>query len=109
MRRNIGRMRHRVTIAKPVRVGDGALGYSRSDGDIAQTWARIAEVTGGETYRYGHLEQQLSHTIVIRYDSRVEQGMLIKYQNRHFYILAVTDKNERKEFMTLVCREGGND
>lgn len=107
MTRSIGRMRHRVEVKAPARVSDGALGYNRSDVTIASLWARVENATSSEVYRYAHLEQELTHTVTIRHNPTVMQGQYVEHDGRKLYIMAVVDPNERKEWMKLICREGG--
>ncbi len=107
MNRSIGRMRHRLELLKPGRVSDGALGQVRSDQTVATLWGKLENVGGRETFRYAHLEQELTHKVTIRYRVGVEEGQYFKYDGRDFYILVVTDPNERKEWMECICREGG--
>ena len=106
-RRNIGAMRDRLELFVPVRVSDGALGSQRADTSLGQLWGRIEPISGRELFRYQHLEQELSHVIIIRFKTTVKQGMYLKKGTRQFYVEAVMDPDERGEFQKLVCREGG--
>ncbi len=93
---------------RPARSSDGALGQIRSDQTVKALWADVAAASSREVYRYNHLEQEISHVVKIRYDADVLQGMYFKYDNRDLYILSVEDPTERKEWMKVICREGGN-
>lgn len=97
---------------RPARRSDGALGQIRDDQTVSTLWARIEVASSREVYRYAHLEQELTHTLTVRYDLNILQGMFFRYRDgtkdRDFYILAVSDPTERKEWMKCICREGGN-
>ncbi len=107
MSRSLGKMRHRVELRRPARVSDGALGQVRSDQVVAALWARVEKAGGREVFRYQHLEQEITHKVTIRYREGVEQGQYLRFDGRDLYILVVTDPTELKEFLELVCREGG--
>lgn len=107
VRRSIGAMRDRLELFNPVRVSDGALGSQRADTSLGELWARIAPVSGREIFRYQHLEQELTHTITIRFRTDVKQGMYFAKGTRRFYVEAVLDRAELGEFQEILCREGG--
>jgi SPP1 family predicted phage head-tail adaptor len=104
---SLGKMRNWTEVYNPVRISDGALGNKREDRHVISLWSRIEPVSGREIFRYQHLEQELTHKVTIRYRQDIRQGMFLRWDNRDFYILTVIDKNERKEFLELICREGG--
>lgn len=108
MKRNLGRMRNRITVFDPVRTDDGALGHNRSNTPVAILWANIKKAGGSEIFRYQHLDEQITHKVTIRYDARIKQGQYFEWDNRQFYIEVVTDPDELKRFLELICREGGN-
>jgi SPP1 family predicted phage head-tail adaptor len=106
--RAVGRMREKVQIMKPGRVSDGALGFNRQDITVVELWARIQPVTSREIYRYQHLEQEITHKVTTRYHADVRQGQWVQWGAIQLYIEAVTPLGERKEFMELITRQGGN-
>lgn len=108
MGRAVGRMRERVQAFKPGRVSDGALGFNRTDTPVVELWARIQTVTSREIFRYQHLEQEITHKVTIRYNEDVRQGMWLQWGAVSLYIEAVASPDERKEFMEIICRKGGN-
>lgn len=108
MSRNLGRMRHRVKVMAPSRVPDSGLGVIRGDQEIAEVWASVEIISSAEIFAYQQLQQRLTHTVMVRYDDRFRQGQFIRFDGRDLYIEVVIDPNEKKEFMKLICREGGN-
>lgn len=114
--RNTGKLRHRVQLYQRARNRDGAGGGSRADSLIGERWCSIEVASKGEVFQYGKLDQIVTHKLIMRYDNAyLKQGNrlvlpseIAQVPDRDFYIIDVTDPNERKEFMRVMVREGGN-
>jgi head-tail adaptor len=114
--RNTGNMRHRAKLYQRGRTDDNIGGGQRTDQLIDERWCSIDNASRGEVFQYGKLEQIVTHKLVMRYDNNyIKQGNLLvlpseiaQVPDRLFYIIDVVDINERKEFVTVMVREGGN-
>lgn len=75
---------------------------------FATVWGRIEEAGASETTRADQTQPVGTHTVTIRYREGVKSHMRICWKRgavtRVFGIEGITG-NERKEFMTLACRE----
>lgn len=107
MRRNIGKMRHRVEIFEPARTSDGTGGFSRGDAKAIEAYAELKPLKEIEKMQYAKLEMVRSHKCQMRLDDRIKQGYLLVYDGRYFYIEAIQNVNERDRFFELSLREGG--
>lgn len=107
-KRNIGRMRHLVTIKNVVRTEDDGGGFARADTDGDSVWADIQPLSASEVFRYKSLDQEITHVLVTRAHSGIKQGVTITYGSRSFYVLTVVDEDELGEFYRVMAREGGN-
>jgi len=111
MTRRIGKMRHRFSVHTVTRVADGAGGFTRTDPDYttkAKTvWGSLRASSQNEIYVGVKLDQRITHVVVVRYDASITQGVSLVMGDRSFYVLSAVDPDERKEFMRIMCREGG--
>ncbi len=105
--RNIGAMRHRVSIRMPVRAEDGGGGFEVTYPELCKAMASIDLSTSKEVFAAQRLNLEITHTLVIRYNKNVKQGGHVMFGDRLFYIQSAVDKDERKRFTTLYTREGG--
>lgn len=74
--------------------------------DTLSTWASIHAATGKEIYASSGFVSQLSHVITIRYPSiSINNAMRVSYEGRVFDIEAVSDPDEGKVQLNLLCLE----
>lgn len=126
-RRNLGRMRHRLTIMTVVRVQDDGGGYARADAVSATIWGRITTVGALEANTYSQLQERVSHKALIRARSDVRQGSTLYWlaagadelevgstdipEGIALYVVTAVDADpdgRPGEFVELMLREGGN-
>lgn len=62
----LGRLRHRITIERPVDIDDGAGGVTRTWQDAAVVWAAVEAVAAAERYEAGQAGQLVSHRVIMR-------------------------------------------
>lgn len=102
---NIGSMRTRITLQKPVK--------SRSDGSLVTTWTDVATVWAavhplvGKEYHSAMQEQSEStHKINMRYRSDIRADWRIKLGNRELDIASPPiNIDERNVELVLYCKE----
>lgn len=102
---NIGNLRHRVTIEKPVKKTD-PYGDPYDDwSDHATVWAAIEPLTGREYWGAQQVNSEVTGKIRIRYLPGVDPTMRVKFGTRIFEILAIMNPNERNEETILMVKE----
>jgi SPP1 family predicted phage head-tail adaptor len=114
--RNLGKMRHRLTIKAIVRTEDEGGGFARADVDLAVIWARIAIVGKLEANTYSQLQERVTHKALIRWRDDIRQGQTVVWKRTGradlpLYVVTSVDADPDKrpgEFMELILREGGN-
>lgn len=126
-RRNLGRMRHRLTIMGVVRVPDEGGGYDRRDAVIGTVWGRIDTVGAMEANTYSQLQERVTHKALIRFRTDLGQGSTIYWLNAGatepdvastaapdglaLYVVTAVDADpdgRPGEFLELTLRQGGN-
>lgn len=111
IRRDIGKMRHRVVVYAITQVDDGNGGFTRSDPspatEIATIWADVQPISAREQQWGMKYQEVVTHRVITRYNALVLAGYPVKHDNRYLYIVDIVDTDQRKEFMTLICRDGG--
>jgi SPP1 family predicted phage head-tail adaptor len=113
MKRNVSsRLRHRLTLQQEVLTPDGAGGYARTWSNIADLWAEIIPFSGNmnrsqETTVAAQLQSEISHRILLRYQSGVTAGMRLLFGSRAFNIISIANREEAGEVLELLATEGG--
>lgn len=71
-------------------------------------WGRIEQVGANETISTNQLQPAGTHTVTVRHTKGIDERMRVCWKDgdttRVLSISGVT-RNERKEFMTLICAE----
>lgn len=126
-RRNLGRMRHRLTLMAVTRVQDEGGGFARADAVVANVWGRITTVGALEANTYSQLQERVTHKALIRFRTDVDQGSTVYWLNTGatepavastatpdgiaLYVLTAVDADpdgRPREFLELTLRQGGN-
>lgn len=100
------RLRNKVAIQQPVRISDGAGGYTQSWEDFAVVSAEIEPFSGRERFSSFQLKSEVSHKITIRYIAGINSDMRIMLGSREFNIRSSVNPLERNEQLVLLCDEG---
>mgnify|MGYP001954082943 CR=1 FL=1 len=109
---NAGKLRFRVTLQKPVLMGDGMGGGIQTWSDVATVWADVVPTNASNISNIENFNSDqtrpVQHCIVkIRYHPGIDADMRLIHRNRVLEILSVVDVDERKREIHLYCREGG--
>lgn len=127
-RRNLGRMRHRLTIMAIERTTDAGGGAARSDAVVATVAARIKTIGALEANTYSQLQERVTHKAMIRARTDLKQGQTVYWLNAGatelaqgvddtipdgaaLYVVTTMDADpdgRPGEFMDVILREGGN-
>jgi SPP1 family predicted phage head-tail adaptor len=112
---NAGTLNRRITIQQRSQAQDEFGQPTDSWTDFVSTWAGIRAATSKEVYAASGFTSQVTHVITIRYRKEVVTGVSatetvnssqrVVYQNRVFQIQAVTDPDEGKVWLNLLCIE----
>lgn len=101
----IGRMRHRMTIEYASRNPDGGGGADETWTTLAEVWADLRPLSGGERLAADGLAGTISHEITMRYRADVRPSMRFRFGSRIFEISAVIDLDERRRRQRCQCTE----
>ena len=101
-----GKLNRRITIQSPSTTTDAFGSPVATWTYVVTTWASIAAPTSKEVYALGAgFTAQITHKIVIRYREGITSAMRIKYRSRIFQVQAVSDPNEDRVRLVLMCLE----
>lgn len=101
----IALLRHRLTVEAPERTADGAGGAVETWTPIADIWASIRPVSGGEALSADGVRSRITHEIWIRRRDIVSPRVRFRQGARIFEIRAVLDVEERRRRFRCLCDE----
>ncbi len=103
-----GLLRHRVTLESRTNALDSYGEDVPTWTEIAKAYAQIVAVTGRERFEAQQVQSDVTHRIIIRYNSVVATLVpadRIVYGSRTFDIVGVWDKDGRSRYITLLVLE----
>ena len=103
-----GKLRHRLTIqSRPTTLGTrGQASKTWNDGETI--WGSVQTLSGREAELAKRLYADATHQIEIRYREGITVENQIKFGSRVFGIGAVSDPEQRKINLILLCSEAKN-
>jgi SPP1 family predicted phage head-tail adaptor len=104
---NAAQLNRRITIQQRSQTRD-VYGQPTADwSDLFTTWGGIRAATGKEVYAASGFTSQVSHVITLRYRPRtpILNSYRVLYEGRIFRIQAVSDPDEGREQLNLLCLE----
>ena len=94
----IGKLRHRITFEKPVKVDDGYQGFTVTWHPVCVVWASV-EALGGREYFYAHqIKAEVTHRVTIRYNSKISTEMRINHGGKILMIESIIEKDLQEIF-----------
>lgn len=101
-----GRLRRETVLEEPVRVADALGGQAESWEAVATLWAHL-EPASAVAYRADTEEAEITHRVVLRFDTRVWPGRRLRLaeDDRTFAIRAVRDLDETGRYLLCLTRE----
>ena len=101
-----GDLRHRVDIGRYVE-GTDQWGnpLPRQWEQVAQVWASVEGLSGRLLFEAQQTALQSDHRVTIRYRKGIEPGMIVRWDGRELEIQAVLDRDGRRRWLELTCRE----
>lgn len=101
-----GRLRHRITINKPVPgTPDSYGGVQNTWQSVGTFWASIESLSGREFEVAKSYAATVSHRIVMRYAPGILPTYQVIYGTRIFNVNGVLNVEERNRQLTLFCTE----
>jgi SPP1 family predicted phage head-tail adaptor len=101
----IALLRHRLTLEAPQRAADGSGGAAVAWEPVAQVWASVRPLTGGEAAFADSTRGRITHEIWMRRRDVVAPHMRFRLGDRIFEIRAVIDVDERRRRFRCLCEE----
>lgn len=104
----VARLRHRVTIQKPVITKDGSGGVVTSWENISgihEVWAAIEPLTGQQYFAAKQVMSEVSHRVTMRYLPGVLPTMRLLFSGRYFSIVSVINPDEKNRYLVLMVSE----
>lgn len=101
----IGNMRYRVTIETPQLTPDGAGGFTETWQSLATAptvYASIVPVAAGAAMKFGQVEAEVTHNIVLRYRTDVKAGMRLVDENGVIYLITAVVPRDGAHFYLAV-------
>lgn len=103
---NIGQMRHKITLQSLNKsVTDGGGNYVDDWVNVADIWAKVSPINGQQMTVAAQHNQQLTHTVTIRYRANITPGMRFLYKGRALRIQYIQNIDERNIEMRINCLE----
>ncbi len=109
MTERIGRLRERVTVQRAARDADAGGGAVVTWTPLAHAptvWARIEPLSGAEALQAMKLQARVTHRVTLRWRDDVTAAMRLVCGARTLNIRAVTNPDERRRYLELLCEEG---
>lgn len=100
-----GALRHRVTIQRLTRAGDGQGGHTETWADLATVWAAVAAISGRERYAAGQVVTAATHTVTIRHRTDVRAADRVLHDGKAFRVAFPSDPEGRRVKLVLLCTE----
>ncbi len=99
----IGDLHSRLAIEQAVRMDDGGGGADVAWETIAEVWAAVEAVSGGESVEADRVAGKALYRIVIRHRNGVVPAMRFRRGAEIFEIKAVLDRIGRGRFLVCEC------
>ena len=101
----IGKLRHKVNLQSSTQAQDGYGEESKTWSTDESIFAQIQPLRGTELIEYQQLSTELTHRIIIRYNSSVTPKKRILWGTRIFDINVVRNIDEKNVYQELLCKE----
>ncbi|MBH3202572.1 phage head closure protein [Serratia marcescens] len=106
-----GKLRHRITLQKPVKVQDTTSGEMIDTWqDVSNLWAEVSPLSAREFVSAQAMQNAVTTRITVRYRQDIEPKYRILFRGKIFNIEGIlSDPKSGLEYLTLPCSEGTND
>src|SRR5688500_2012536 len=100
-----GTLRERVTIQASVPASDGKWGKVEQWQDVADTWANVKPLNGGESVKDQGVQSSLGFEVRIRFRSGVTSANRLVWRGRVLDIVSAVDPDARRRELLITARE----
>lgn len=100
-----GELRNRITLQKPVHTRDDIQADVTTYADFITVWAAIEWGSGRRFSEAKQLNSEIQGVVRIRYRDDVKPEWRIKYKDRVFEILSISNLYERGRELQLTVKE----
>lgn len=100
---NAGKLRHRVTIQKPVETQSGTGDPLVRWQDVATVWAMVEPLRGREFFAAKQMVSEVEVRVVIRYMAGITAKMKIVHGADEYLIETIINVLERDRELQLMC------
>lgn len=102
---DIGRLNRRIDILKYDVTRDEYGGETKEWVNAKSLWAYIKPVSGTEFFKAEQVEAQNITTIIIRYRTDITVLNRVKYLDKTYEIIGISDNDTNHKMLTLNCKE----
>lgn len=101
----ISSLRERLALQAPDEADDGAGGAAVAWTALADVWAALETLQGGEVFAFGRVDASLTHRVILRHRADVTPDRRFVLGERVFEIRAVIDPDGRRRWLHCLCEE----
>jgi SPP1 family predicted phage head-tail adaptor len=101
----IGELRHRLVLETPARASDGGGGADVTWQTVAEVWAALRPLSGGESFSLDRVAGRLSHEIFIRHRDDVTLAMRFREGTHVYDLRAAFDPDGRRQWLRCLAEE----
>jgi len=102
----IGALRHRILFQSVGSTVDSfGTTINTTPTTIATLWGSIEPISGREMDLIHEVQAEVTHKVVIRYNSGIDAADQFTHDSRVFNIESVRDADERKVYMLILAKE----
>ncbi len=101
---NAGLLRHRITFIKNQETKKNGRPVVE-DVTIKSVWAMVKTMKGTEEFEAAATYSTLNIKFVIRYTSGLDSDMKVKFKNRTYDIVSLTNDDELNKTITIIAKE----
>lgn len=101
----IGKLRHQISLLKPIIVKD-ALGQEIENFEVQKpVWASIEPLSGKEYFSAKQVNSEATVKITIRYIEFLLPHWVVQFGHQVFNIEAIINFEEKNKYLQLLCSE----
>ncbi len=101
---NIGQLNHRLSIEQPVLAPDGGGGFTVAWQEVAEIYAAISELAGGELLQNGMITPSAPCRITILHRSDMREDMRLTGNGRIYEIVSLRDPDGKNTYLEVIAR-----
>ncbi|SHF50233.1 phage head closure protein [Caloramator proteoclasticus] len=102
---NIGDMRHRITILKPVKATDDNGFETETYENFKTVWASISNLYGREYFEAATLNAEKTVKFTIRYIDGIDNSMRISFRGKQYEITFIDNIKYENRFIEIRALE----